>query len=80
MSSFIKGLKVLTRYTQEKDASGKMVNVQKVKSGYGLAPQLGASSQTHRFEWEKTPGNKVTVTVEQFFLQSMLASPSIDGC
>jgi eukaryotic translation initiation factor 2C len=71
LSSFIKGLKVLTKYTTEKDASGKTINVQKVKSVYGLAPSLGENSQTHRFEWEKTPGKKVTTTVEQFFQQSM---------
>lgn len=72
LSAFIKGLKVLTKYTTETVASGKTVNVQKVKSVFGLAatPQLGATSQQHKFEWEKTPGKKVSTTVEQFFKQS----------
>ncbi|QDS74902.1 hypothetical protein FKW77_003864 [Venturia effusa] len=69
ISSFIKGLKVLTKYTTEKNAAGKTVNVQKVKSVFGLAPQQGVTAQQHKFEWDNAAGKKVTTTVEQFFKQ-----------
>lgn len=75
LSSFIKGLKVLTRYNTEKDESGKMVPVIKVKSVFGLAPQMGATSQQHRFEWENAAGKKVTTTVQEFFKQSTSVDP-----
>lgn len=76
LSSFIKGLKVLTKYTTETNAAGKVVSVQKVKSVFGLAPQLGASPEQHKFEWENSAGKKVTTTVQEFFKQSMFLSPS----
>lgn len=74
LSSFIKGLKVLTKYTTEKNAAGQMVSVTKVKSVFGLAPRQGATPQQHMFEWENTAGKKMMTTVEQFFKQSMLPS------
>lgn len=80
LSSFIKGLKVLTKYNTEKDASGKMVTVIKVKSVFGLAPQMSKTSQEHKFEWENTAGKKVTTTVEQFFKQSTSVFPLENHC
>ncbi|KAE9975115.1 hypothetical protein BLS_002750 [Venturia inaequalis] len=79
LSSFIKGLKVLTRYNTEKDASGKTVAVIKVKSVFGLA-HMGATSQQHRFEWENAAGKKVTTTVQEFFKQKYnqaLSAPNV---
>jgi eukaryotic translation initiation factor 2C len=70
LSSFIKGLKVMTRYNQEPIAGGKTVQVIKAKSVLGLAPQRGATSRTYRFDWENTSGKKVNTTAEQYFKES----------
>jgi eukaryotic translation initiation factor 2C len=76
LSKFIKGLKVVTKYTKETDSKGDEKVVHKVNSVLGLAtvPKLGANCQDVTFSWVNEAGDPVTSNVEQYFKRSL--SPS----
>jgi eukaryotic translation initiation factor 2C len=80
LSAFIKGLKVCTRYTKERDSNGVEKSVLRVKSILGLAtlPRLGANCLDIMFPWKNDSGSSVSSTVKEYFKQSLF--PLISSC
>jgi hypothetical protein len=73
LSSFLKGVKVLTKYVKEKGSDGKLKEVIKTKTIWGLAPN-GANSQQVKFSWQDDAGAQKNTTVQEYFRQSMFSS------